>query len=137
MKLLYSTQATSTHGRDGQVESEDRRLTAKLAMPKELGGSGAGTNPEQLFAAGYAACFENALIYLARERKLKLTETSVTAQVGMGRADDGAFHLTVSLEPRLRGISPGEAEALIAEADRCCPYSNAIRGNVEKKIVPR
>jgi osmotically inducible protein OsmC len=106
-------------------------------MPKELGGSGkpGTTNPEQLFAAGYAACFENALLRAAREQKLKLSGSSVTATVGIGRRDDGRFGLEVALAVKLDGIERAEAEALARAAHQeICPYSKAVRGNVDVAV---
>ena len=99
MQVLYTATATATGGRQGRVQSSDDVLDLQLAFPKELGGSGgAATNPEQLFAAGYAACFENALMRVARERKVPIRESSVTAHVGIGREESGVFRLAVDLE---------------------------------------
>ena len=106
-------------------------------MPRELGGSGkpGTTNPEQLFAAGYAACFENAILRAARERKVKLAGSSVTATVGIGRREDGFFHLEVALAVDLDGVDRAEAEALARAAhEGICPYSRAVRGNVKVAV---
>lgn len=134
MKILYTTTVTARNGRSGEAQSDDGLLRVRLSMPKELGGSGLATNPEQLFAAGYAACFENAVIHVARQRKLPVTSTWVRSSISMGVREDGAFGLTASLEVHLEALDEAEAQAVIAEADRLCPYSNAIRGNVEKTI---
>lgn len=106
MQVLYTATATATGGRQGCIRSSDDVLNLQLAHPKELGGpGGAATNPEQLFAAGYAACFENALMRVARERKAPLTESSVTAHVGIGREADGYFRLVVTLEVSAQGAT--------------------------------
>jgi Ohr subfamily peroxiredoxin len=106
-------------------------LDLSLSMPKEMGGSGrAATNPEQLFAAGYAGCLSNALLRAAREAKVKIEAPSVTARVGIGRGDDGRFGLTVALEIDMQGTDQAEAETLTKTAHWLCPYSNAVRGNV-------
>ncbi|MBV9116855.1 MAG: organic hydroperoxide resistance protein [Acetobacteraceae bacterium] len=136
MQTLYTATATAKGGRQGHVRSEDGVLDLPLAHPKELGGpGGAATNPEQLFAAGYAACFENALLRVARERKAPIRESSVTARVGIGREEDGYFRLAVDL----RVSVPGRERAEIAEFARIaheevCPYSRATRGNVEVRV---
>lgn len=138
MKVLYRAQATAVGGREGKVSSADGVLSLALAMPKELGGSGRkASNPEQLFAAGYAACFENAVRYVARAEKKGLGETSVTAEVGIGPREQGGFGLDIDLEVTLGGLDLGTAEALVAKAHEVCPYSNAVRGNVEVRTVTR
>lgn len=132
MQTLYTASATATGGRNGRIRSSDGVLDLQLAHPRELGGPGGmATNPEQLFAAGYAACFENALMRVARERKAPLRESSVTAHVGIGRGEDGFFRLTVDLEVAVPGRERSEVEefARIAHAE-VCPYSRATRGNV-------
>jgi osmotically inducible protein OsmC len=137
MNAQYATTVTSSGGREGRVCSADGILDLPLSMPKELGGSGkpGTTNPEQLFAAGYAACFENALLRAAREQKLKLSGSSVTATVGIGRRDDGRFGLEVALAVKLDGIERAEAEALARAAHQeICPYSKAVRGNVDVAV---
>lgn len=139
MDVLYTATATATGGRQGRVRSSDGVLDLGLAMPKELGGAGgAATNPEQLFAAGYAACFENALLRVARERKAPIRESSVTAQVGIGREESGFFRLTVALEVSVPGRDRAEVEEMVRVAhEEVCPYSRATRGNieVETKVV--
>ena len=133
VNVLYTTRATSTGGRDGESRSEDGRFTAKLSTPKELGGAGGeGTNPEQLFAAGYSACFIGALKVAGGQLKIKVPpETSVTATVGIGPRDAGGFGITANLEISLPGVERAEAEQLVAAAHQICPYSNATRNNVD------
>jgi lipoyl-dependent peroxiredoxin len=138
MNAQYATTVTSSGGREGRVRSADGILDLPLSMPKELGGSGkpGTTNPEQLFAAGYAACFENALLRAAREQKLKLSGSSVTATVGIGRRDDGRFGLEVALAVKLDGVERAEALALARAAhEEICPYSRAVRGNVDVTVT--
>jgi lipoyl-dependent peroxiredoxin len=133
--ILYTAEATAVGGREGRVRSSDGALTVELAVPKELGGPGGlATNPEQLFAAGYAACFENAVRHVARQRKVRVGETSVTARVGIGATEPGAFGLTVELHVRLPDLEPDEAEEIVSLAHQACPYSNAVRGNVEVQL---
>ena len=137
MNAQYATTVTSSGGREGHVRSVDGVLDLPLSMPKELGGSGkpGTTNPEQLFAAGYAACFENALLRAAREQKVKLSGSSVTATVGIGRREDGRFGLEVALAAKLDGVGRAEAEALARAAhEEICPYSRAVRGNVDVAV---
>lgn len=135
MRAQYRTTGTSSGGRDGHIRSADGVLDLPLSMPKELGGSGkpGTTNPEQLFAAGYAACFENALMRAARERKVKLAGSAVTATVGIGRREDGRFGLEVALAVKLDGVERTEALARAAH-EEICPYSRAVRGNVEVEV---
>jgi Ohr subfamily peroxiredoxin len=132
MKILYTATATAKGGREGTVKSDDGVLDLVLAMPRELGGSGRrATNPEQLFAAGYAACFENALLRVARERKVKISDPIVTAAVGIGRNDSGRFGLGVSLRVAIPDLDRSTAESLVKEAhEEVCPYSHATRGNI-------
>ncbi|MFC5556016.1 organic hydroperoxide resistance protein, partial [Methylobacterium iners] len=136
MDVLYTATATATGGRQGRVRSVDGVLDLSLAMPKELGGvGGAATNPEQLFAAGYAACFENALLRVARERKAPIRESCVTAHVGIGREQSGFFQLTISLEVSVPDRDRAEVEEMVRIThEEVCPYSRAIRGNVEVEI---
>jgi osmotically inducible protein OsmC len=133
---IYTAEATAVGGREGRVRSTDGALELDLAIPKELGGPGGrATNPEQLFAAGYAACFENALRHAARRGKLPLGQASVTARVGIGPDGSGGFGLTVELHARLPELDAATAHQIVQLADRLCPYSNAIRGNVEVAVV--
>jgi lipoyl-dependent peroxiredoxin len=137
MQVLYTATATATGGRQGRVRSSDGVLDLQLAYPKELGGpGGAATNPEQLFAAGYAACFENALMRVARERKAPLKESSVTAHVGIGREADGYFRLTVTLEVSVPGRDRAEITELARIAhEEVCPYSRATRANLDVNVM--
>jgi len=136
MQVLYTATATAIGGRQGKIRSDDGVLDTPLAHPKELGGPGGhATNPEQLFAAGYAACFENALLRVARERKAPLRESSVTAHVGLGREADGYFRLTVALDVSAPGRDRAEIEEFARIAhEEVCPYSRATRGNVDVKV---
>jgi lipoyl-dependent peroxiredoxin len=137
MSVLYTTRATATGGRDGSAKSEDGRLAVTLSTPKELGGNGAeGTNPEQLFGAGYSACFLGALKFVASQKKIKLSEeTSVTATVGIGPRDDGkGFGLDVALSVTLPGIEAAPARELVDAAHIVCPYSEATRSNLDVRI---
>lgn len=138
MSILYRTKATATGGRDGSAASEDGVLQVKLAVPKELGGpGGAATNPEQLFAAGYSACFLSAVKFVASQQKVKVADNStVTASVGVGPRDDGTgFGLEVSLEINLPGLERAVAEDLVARAHVVCPYSHATRGNLDVHLT--
>lgn len=135
MKALYIAHATSTGGRDGRAISSDGILDVKLATPKELGGAGgAATNPEQLFAAGYSACFIGALKFVAAQSKRQLPgETSITADVGIGQIE-GGFGLDIDLRISLPGLEQADAQALVDAAHKVCPYSNATRGNVDVRL---
>ena len=134
MSTLYSTRATVVGGREGHVRTDDGLLDLQLSMPKALGGKETGTNPEQLFAAGYAACFQSALAHVARTQKIALTGSTVTGQVGLAAQDVG-FKLEVALEVETQGLSQADAEALVATTHQVCPYSNATRGNVDVAIT--
>jgi osmotically inducible protein OsmC len=130
---LYSTKVTATGGRHGQIRSDDGLLDMKLALPRQLGGRGDATNPEQLFAGGYAACFENALLRVSREAGLRFADedVKVTAEVGLSRNESGGFVLSAALAVTVTGVDQKKAEELVESAHKICPYSNAIRGNVE------
>ena len=136
MKVLYTAAAMSTgDGRNGHVRSSDGVLDLDLAVPKEMGGDGAAaTNPEQLFATGYAACFHSALKLVARQRKVEITDSAVSAEVGIGPNDAGGFQLTVALHAELAGVDQATADDLVAAAHQVCPYSNATRGNIEVTV---
>ena len=137
MQALYTASATATGGRAGQVRSSDGALDLSLAWPKEIGGAGsAGTNPEQLFAAGYAACFAQALVRAARDRGVALDGApAVAAEVGVGRLENGRLGLTVGLRASLPGVERARAEELVAMAhEEICPYSRAVRGNVDVRV---
>jgi Ohr subfamily peroxiredoxin len=128
---MYTAHATAQGGRMGQARSDDGLLDVKLAPPKEMGGPGGGTNPEQMFAAGYAACFLGAMQFVAREKKLDVTDASVTGHVSIGPRDDGpGFGLAVRHEVSIPKLAQGDAEALVEAAHQVCPYSNATRGNI-------
>ncbi|AZO72787.1 organic hydroperoxide resistance protein [Mesorhizobium sp. M1D.F.Ca.ET.043.01.1.1] len=131
MSALYTTQARVVGGRAGHAETSDGLLKLDLAMPKELGGQGGATNPEQLFAAGYGACFESAIRFVARKQKLPLEDAAVTATVSLHPNDQGGFRLDVALAAEIKGLDQAGAEALVSEAHTICPYSNAIRGNID------
>ncbi len=131
-KILYTAHATSTGGREGTSKSDDGALDAKLTTPKGLGGNGAaGTNPEQLFAAGYSACFIGAMKHVAMMQKIALpAETSITADVGIGPIPQG-FGIQVALHVNIPGMDKAAALKLVETAHEVCPYSNATRGNIE------
>ena len=134
MSTLYSTEARATGGRAGHVQTNDGLLSVDLAAPKELGGNGGATNPEQLFAAGYAACFGSALQLVAGKRKAPLHDAAITATVGLQPNGQGGFQLMASLKVETKGVDQATAEALAAAAHKVCPYSNALRGNVDVAI---
>ncbi|HEV2372949.1 MAG TPA: organic hydroperoxide resistance protein [Streptosporangiaceae bacterium] len=133
---LYTTVAVSTgDGRNGHVSTEDGAFEADLAVPKELGGPGGEkTNPEQLFAAGYAACFHNGLRLIAAERKTPVTGSSVTAEVGLIPIGAGRFGLTVGITAHLPGLDQTTADQLMQATHQVCPYSNATRSNIEATL---
>ncbi|TCO51487.1 Ohr subfamily peroxiredoxin [Kribbella antiqua] len=132
-KVLYTARATAHGGRDGKVATDDGKLDVLVVPSAEMGGSGNGTNPEQLFAAGYAACFHSALKLVARKARQDSDGSTVTAQVGIGPINGGAgYGLEVVLEVSLPGIDDrAAAEELVAKAHEVCPYSNATRGNIK------
>lgn len=136
MKALYTASATVHGGREGSVESSDGVLKHDLKMPKELGGpGGAGTNPEQLFAAGYGACYESALANIARKEGVKLQDVEVVSNVSIGKDEsDGGFQLAVRLDIKLPGIERAQAQELAEKAHAFCPYSKATRGNIEVEL---
>ena len=135
MDAIYTAAATA-NGRDGRAVSSDGRLDLTLAMPPALGGDGNGTNPEQLFAAGYAACFASALGLVARQAKADTSEASVTAEVSIGSNGEGGFGLAVVLRVELPEALQGESgRALVDQAHQVCPYSNATRGNIPVELV--
>lgn len=136
VNVLYSTTATATGGRDGHAATADGSLDVKLATPKEMGGAGGqGNNPEQLFAAGYAACFIGAMKFVAAQGGPKVpADAKVTATVGIGSRSEGGFGLEIALAVALPGLAHAEAETLVEKAHQVCPYSNATRGNVDVKL---
>lgn len=131
-KVLYTAHATATGGREGRAQSSDNALNVSLSTPKELGGAGGtGTNPEQLFAAGYSACFLGALKFVASQAKVAIpSEATVSAKVGIGPIPTG-FAITAELTVSLPGIAAEQANDLVEKAHQVCPYSNATRGNVD------
>lgn len=134
--VKYRTTASATGGRDGSAKTEDGTFQVKLAIPKELGGpGGAGNNPEQLFAAGYSACFLGAMKAVAPSLKTRVpADTTVTTTVGIGPRSEGGFGITVDMAISLPGLDRPEAQKLIDEAHQICPYSNATRNNVDVKL---
>ncbi|WP_432455175.1 MULTISPECIES: organic hydroperoxide resistance protein [unclassified Agarivorans] len=133
MSTLYTTSATALAGRNGQVTTDDNKLDLALSYPKEMGGSGEATNPEQLFAAGYAACFSNAILHVAREGKIAIKSAPTTAIVGIGPNEQGGFVLSVALAAELE-LEQSAAVELVKTAHQICPYSNATRGNIDVKL---
>jgi len=132
MKVLYTTEAIVEGGRAGRGRTLDGRLAVELSVPKELGGEGGpGTNPEDLFAIGYAACFQSGLLSVAQGRKIDASGSTVTAQVGIGPTGRGGFGLAVALDLHAPNLSRVDAEDLMRRAHALCPYSNATRGNVD------
>jgi len=131
-KVLYTAHATSTGGRDGSSQTSDGNLKVKLTVPKEMGGPGGeGTNPEQLFAAGYSACFLGAMKFVAGQKKVALSaDTSITADIGIGPIPAG-FGIQATLNITIPGMERSAAEALVEAAHQVCPYSNATRGNID------
>lgn len=137
MDVLYTAEATAWGGREGRAASSDGNLDVQLSIPKEMGGPGSEgtTNPEQLFAAGYAGCFHSALKLVARGEKVDVSESAITARVGLGPGEGGAFNIRVELEAELPGIGREVAERLLHRAHEVCPYSNATRGNVDVTLT--
>ncbi len=136
-QTLYTADVITQGGRTGSVESADGNLKLQLSSPAGLGGTGgAGTNPEQLFAAGYAACFAGAVQFAAAQKKIETGEVTVKSQVGIGPSTDKeGFEVSVALDVTLPKLSQKDAEMLVAEAHRICPYSNATRGNVDVQLT--
>lgn len=135
MEKMYTAKATATGGRNGQVKSADGALDIQTRMPKEMGGpSGTFLNPEILFAGGYAACFDSALNMIIKMEKVQTGITSVTAEVSIGKHENGGFGLAVKLEVEIPGIDREKAEELTNKAHQVCPYSNATRGNVDVQL---
>ena len=136
MDILYTATAHATgDGRNGHATSDDGILDVDLRVPQELGGSGGATNPEQLFAAGFAACFHSAIKVVAGREKLDVSGTEVSASVGIGMNDRGGFGLAVELDVHAPALDRATAEDLVAKAHEVCPYSNATRGNVEVTLT--
>ncbi|TYB36653.1 organic hydroperoxide resistance protein [Micromonospora sp. AP08] len=138
MQVLYTASAQATgDGRDGHVRTSDGGLDLDLAVPKEMGGAGGATNPEQLFAAGYAACFHSALRLVARKARADLSNSVVEAEVGIGPNGSGGYGLAVTLVVDLPVVERSAAQQLVEAAHQVCPYSNATRGNVEVTLTVR
>ena len=132
MNIIYTAEALATGaGRDGHARTSDGKLDVDLSLPTEMGGNGKGTNPEQLFAAGYAACFHSALQMIARQEKADVSDSAVGARVGIGPTDAGGFGLAVTLEVTLPNLPREKALELTEKAHQVCPYSNATRGNID------
>jgi Ohr subfamily peroxiredoxin len=132
VKVLYTARATVTGGRDaGHGRTSDGALDVQLRVPPELGGDGGGTNPEQLFAIGYAACFEGAIKTVARREKLEADDVSIAAEVSLGPNEDRSFIVAAGLDVTLPQLEEDRAAEVVAEAHRVCPYSNATRGNID------
>ena len=130
-KIVYTAHASATGGRDGQASSSDGLLDVKLALPKEMGGAGGGVNPEQLFAAGYSACFLGDMKFVAGQQKITLpADTTIEGAVGIGPIPTG-FSIAVELSIHIPGMDHAAAEALVEKAHVVCPYSNATRGNID------
>ncbi|UAK23766.1 organic hydroperoxide resistance protein [Sphingomonas nostoxanthinifaciens] len=137
LDVKYRTSATANGGRDGRARTEDGKLDLVLSTPRELGGAGGeGTNPEQLFASGYSACFLGALKFAARQLKLTVAdEATVTATVGIGMRTEGGFGIEVELTVALPGLNREDAQLLVETAHHTCPYSNATRGNIDVRLT--
>ncbi len=136
MSKLYTTKVTAIGGRNGNIHSDDGLLDLKLALPPALGGTGKATNPEQLFAGGYAACFGNAVIHVSRNKHHNVADrdVEVVAEVGMEPNGSGGFGLSVSLAVTIAGIDQKTADEIVEAAHTVCPYSNAVRGNIDVGI---
>ncbi|GAA3058931.1 MULTISPECIES: organic hydroperoxide resistance protein [Streptomyces] len=132
--VLYTAVATAENGRDGRVATDDGKLDVVVNPPKAMGGSGEGTNPEQLFAAGYSACFQGALGVVARNENADISGSTVTAEVGIGKNDDG-FGLIVKISASLPNVDAETAKSLIEKAHQVCPYSKATRGNITVELA--
>ena len=134
-KVVYQAHATSTGGRAGSTRSSDGLLDVKLTVPKEMGGAGGGVNPEQLFAAGYSACFIGAMKFVAGQQKIALpADTSIDATVGIGQIPAG-FGIEVQMTVRVPGMDKATAQGIVDKAHQVCPYSNATRGNIAVTIT--
>lgn len=134
MTPLYTTSATAQAGRNGQVSTDDNKINLTLSYPKEMGGTGEATNPEQLFAAGYSACFSSAILHVAQKTKTPIESAPTTATVGIGANENKEFSLTVTLSIDLN-LEQSLAVELVRTAHQVCPYSKAIHGNIDVKLV--
>jgi osmotically inducible protein OsmC len=132
MKILYTAEATVTGGREGHARTSDGRVDVNLSVPATMGGTGGtGTNPEQLFAIAFGACFQSTMLNVAKGRHLDVSSSIITTRVGIGPTGHGAFGLTVALDLQAPGLARSDAEYLMVQAHARCPYSNATRGNVD------
>lgn len=135
METLYTATATAEGGREGKVISSDGVIDLELKVPKELGGPGGhATNPEQLFAAGYAACFDSALKLIIRTKKVQVESTKVTASISIGKDGSGGFELAAKLDVSVNGVEADVAKELVEAAHQFCPYSKATKGNIEVEV---
>lgn len=134
VKPLYTARATATGGRSGHAVTDDGQVDVHLKPPKEMGGPGGGTNPEQLFAAGYAACFQSALAAVGRRQGVDTADSMVEADVTIGTIGNGGYGLAVTLKVSIPGVPADTVAALAEAAHQVCPYSNATRGNIEVKL---
>jgi lipoyl-dependent peroxiredoxin len=134
MKILYTAEATVHGGREGEAHTSDGKLTVNLSIPKEMGGEGNGTNPEQLFAVGYAACFQSALMTVARRQHVDASQSAINSKVGIGPNGEGGFSLEVELHVSIPGLDKEAGEKLVEQAHQVCPYSNATRGNIPVRL---
>ncbi|MER8234598.1 organic hydroperoxide resistance protein [Streptomyces sp. NPDC094049] len=133
-EVLYTAVATAEGGRDGRVSTDDGKIDVVVNPPKAMGGSGEGTNPEQLFAAGYSACFQGALGVVARNEKADISGSTVTAEVGIGKNDEG-FGIIVRISARIPNVDADTARDLIEKAHQVCPYSKATRDNITVELA--
>ncbi|MDL2231690.1 organic hydroperoxide resistance protein [Porphyromonadaceae bacterium OttesenSCG-928-L07] len=134
MEVMYTAKATTIGGREGHVKSESGFVDMDLKMPKEMGGPGGATNPEELFAAGYSACFNGALNLAARMKRIRTGEVSVSIAVSLGKNSDGALQLAARIDANVPGVTPEVAKELVEQAHTICPYSRSIKGNVEVEL---
>ncbi len=135
MKILYTAEATVHGGRAGEARSSDGKLVVKLSPPTEMGGSGEGTNPEQLFAVGYAACFQSVLMRVAQREQVDASQSAITSKVGIGPNGQGGFGLEVELIVSIPGVDTATGTKILELAHEVCPYSNATRGNIPVKLT--
>lgn len=133
--VLYHTSATAVGGRNGKTHLDEGGLWVATSIPKDMAGDGQGSNPEQLFALGYASCFGSAVLFVAGQKKLDAAKSKVTCEVGIGRNEAGGFALQAKLTVSLPGLDPAQAKELVEAAHQVCPYSNATRGNMPVELV--
>ena len=133
--VLYNVTAHATGGRDGKAHLDGDKVWFAMALPKDMGGSGLGSNPEQLFALGYATCFNSALLFVAGQKKLDASKAKVSCEVGIGRSEAGGFALQAKLTVKIPGMDASQAKELVEAAHQVCPYSNATRGNMPVELV--